>query len=478
MLSPAELWRRNQEEGTEANNEFGVQMKYEDRDGSFLQSKQLEYSLKSLHRKISQEKISKLGSLCIGEYDDECKRVVVKVVKGRIWSHFGYTDQGIMKLYPEEALFLMDVGTLRVSRHGVPLSMQEALFLFLKSDPLATMEHYLVYNYLNRLGYIIRRQSKNHKKCSSKSSQSAKKRKISSELIKLEKSLKYSSEIGSNTQKHDAGGSESEVMEDHNKHFCREISPISSSSTRQYNNSKDTTLKYTKFDFSQIVFPQEGGMRPISSEELGLKLLELASPKPSDSPNVEAVEADNNSGYFSFLDYQSTKQVSKAETWAEFKEEHALRLLSGQEEVIPLKDRHIPLVSDLDMSESNISQLLSKLKLSKTTSLQEMKSNMSGAGLMYDVHQPSPSFRKTDPSMPNHRLVVTTPESSPPSLLDLIALETESGGVPVYHAVSDNGDISFYHYAQEYVPPDLYEQVKSSRKAKHKNKNYNGSCVS
>lgn len=62
-----------------------------------------------------------------------------------------------MKLYPEEAMFLMDVGTLRVFMQGVPLSLQEASFCFFKSNQDVTIDHYLVYSYLNRLGYIVRR---------------------------------------------------------------------------------------------------------------------------------------------------------------------------------------------------------------------------------------------------------------------------------------------------------------------------------
>lgn len=49
----------------------------------------------------------------------------------------------------------MDVGTLRVYKNGLPLSMQGAARYFLGSR--VTVDTSLVYNYLSRLGYIVRR---------------------------------------------------------------------------------------------------------------------------------------------------------------------------------------------------------------------------------------------------------------------------------------------------------------------------------
>lgn len=77
-------------------------------------------------------------------------------LQGRVMSHYGYHDDGKFLLHPEEALFLMDVGTLRVLYGSIPLSMQEAHFYFFR-DSAVTLDHYLVYSYLNRLGYIVRR---------------------------------------------------------------------------------------------------------------------------------------------------------------------------------------------------------------------------------------------------------------------------------------------------------------------------------
>ena len=78
-------------------------------------------------------------------------------IQGRVMSHYGYHDKGDFLLHPEEALFLMDVGTLRVCHHGIPLSIQEAFQYFLQDGGDITLSHYLVYAYLNRLGYIVRR---------------------------------------------------------------------------------------------------------------------------------------------------------------------------------------------------------------------------------------------------------------------------------------------------------------------------------
>lgn len=73
-----------------------------------------------------------------------------------MWSHFGYNADGKMLLHPEEAYFLMDVGTLRVYSDELPMSLQQAMGHFFGDEQLS-LSQYLVYSYLNRLGYIVRR---------------------------------------------------------------------------------------------------------------------------------------------------------------------------------------------------------------------------------------------------------------------------------------------------------------------------------
>jgi hypothetical protein len=72
----------------------------------------------------------------------------------------GHTLSGQIYLYPEEALYLVDRGSLLVDHQGVNMSVQQVWSIYLtcgrtqKTRELA-MERYLAYSYLKRLGFIV-----------------------------------------------------------------------------------------------------------------------------------------------------------------------------------------------------------------------------------------------------------------------------------------------------------------------------------
>ena len=61
------------------------------------------------------------------------------------------------------------------------------------------------------------------------------------------------------------------------------------------------------------------------------------------------------------------------------------------------------------------------------------------------------------------------PEDDFPSLSDISSIHCAVGdGIPMYWALCDSGDISFYSQSQECVKPDLYLQGKGKKRAKKK----------
>jgi hypothetical protein len=50
----------------------------------------------------------------------------------------------------------MDIGILEVYRNGMPISLQES-HLLLYDEPHYTYDHYIVYSYMKRLGYVVLR---------------------------------------------------------------------------------------------------------------------------------------------------------------------------------------------------------------------------------------------------------------------------------------------------------------------------------
>lgn len=73
-----------------------------------------------------------------------------------MWSSFGHGDSGDVFLYPEEALFLMESGILRVLHNALPASIQQA-YGWIDKDAQLTFQHYFVYAHLCRLGFVIQR---------------------------------------------------------------------------------------------------------------------------------------------------------------------------------------------------------------------------------------------------------------------------------------------------------------------------------
>ncbi|KAF9959928.1 tRNA splicing endonuclease 54 [Mortierella alpina] len=83
----------------------------------------------------------------------------------------GHTLRGQIYLYPEEALYLVDRGSLLVEHHGLDMTVQEMWSVYFtcahvsyqdqdsqcahEQDSTLAMDRYLVYAYLKRLGFVV-----------------------------------------------------------------------------------------------------------------------------------------------------------------------------------------------------------------------------------------------------------------------------------------------------------------------------------
>lgn len=65
---------------------------------------------------------------------------------------------GSLWLLPEEALYLLERGTIEILYEGIPLSFQQAFMQMIGRNGIS-IERYQVYAYLKRLGYIVIRSS-------------------------------------------------------------------------------------------------------------------------------------------------------------------------------------------------------------------------------------------------------------------------------------------------------------------------------
>ncbi|KAJ8786957.1 hypothetical protein J1605_023212 [Eschrichtius robustus] len=76
--------------------------------------------------------------------------------QGKFWQTMGFSEQGRQRLHPEEALYLLECGSIQLFHQDLPLSIQEAYQLLLTEDTVTFLQ-YQVFSHLKRLGYVLRR---------------------------------------------------------------------------------------------------------------------------------------------------------------------------------------------------------------------------------------------------------------------------------------------------------------------------------
>jgi len=91
----------------------------------------------------------------IADWQPDTCTTLVAVIRGPHAATMGHLRDGKLHLLPEEALFLVDRGALQLRVGGVPASFQHALALALQAG--VSLDEYLVYAHLKRLGYIVNR---------------------------------------------------------------------------------------------------------------------------------------------------------------------------------------------------------------------------------------------------------------------------------------------------------------------------------
>ncbi|XP_031564034.1 tRNA-splicing endonuclease subunit Sen54-like [Actinia tenebrosa] len=145
---------------------------------------------------LREERIVRKGNISIGTWDPENAIVEVTKQKGSYWNYFGRNVKGEMILNAEEALFLLEQGSLELYYGGLPISLQQAFSML---QPHAfDHDHYLVYAYLLRLGYIVLRHQSRSASEGAKE-QSLDDKDIKDNNIKTEEDTEYT-EVANNTK--------------------------------------------------------------------------------------------------------------------------------------------------------------------------------------------------------------------------------------------------------------------------------------
>uniref|UniRef100_A0A8C3WFI6 tRNA splicing endonuclease subunit 54 n=1 Tax=Catagonus wagneri TaxID=51154 RepID=A0A8C3WFI6_9CETA len=125
-------------------------------DGSAAQAERLRLCREELWQLLAEERVERLGSLVAAEWRPEEGFVELKSPAGKFWQTMGFSEQGRQRLHPEEALYLLECGSIQLFHQDLPLSIQEAYQLLLTEDTVTFLQ-YQVFSHLKRLGYVVRR---------------------------------------------------------------------------------------------------------------------------------------------------------------------------------------------------------------------------------------------------------------------------------------------------------------------------------
>ncbi|XP_047995219.1 tRNA-splicing endonuclease subunit Sen54 [Leguminivora glycinivorella] len=126
-------------------------------NGSWLEQKQIQSSLEARRHIVEVERIEKCGTLSQADWNAELQLAEVTKNAGGHWQYVGHNIGRQLYLYPEEALYLMEVSCLQLKYNGVTVSIQQAYSLLLKDNN--SLVQYKVYASLSRLGYKVLRHS-------------------------------------------------------------------------------------------------------------------------------------------------------------------------------------------------------------------------------------------------------------------------------------------------------------------------------
>lgn len=124
------------------------------------QTQRLKRRRDKLKKAISAPRSARVKHMAVANWNEDSGTAVVVQQKGNALQSMGTFIDGAQHLQPEEALFLVDKGTLDLRLHGLPVSLQHAWALLFGAPNSLPIEHYLAFVHLRRAGYVIRRAEK------------------------------------------------------------------------------------------------------------------------------------------------------------------------------------------------------------------------------------------------------------------------------------------------------------------------------
>ena len=137
--------------------EFDTGSKLNNPSGSLSEINRTQSRLKNLLHQVSFPKVAQKGQLSEAVWDDFLMKAKVTKSCGKHWNVMGHLHENNLYIYIEEALFLLECNSLELVYKNIAMSLQQAFQLLDSEKSDCSLENYLTYSKLARLGYKIRR---------------------------------------------------------------------------------------------------------------------------------------------------------------------------------------------------------------------------------------------------------------------------------------------------------------------------------
>ena len=448
-------------------------LKYSEFNGTEEESLRLQDYYKARRAAMSSFKVRKLANLGLAEWIPELN--VAKIIEqGKFMQTFGFSHElGFHALYPEEALFLLDVGDIELKYKEALLSLQDAIMILATVQPggsLCTLDEYSVYSHLCRMGYRVQRYF--GPECDD-------------ELLPSSDE-KMPSKRGSNRSSLNSDCKRpkmnfDEEMESSSLNDSPEISKsveITNDINRGWWTSEDTEIVSTDStsclnSFKRLCIPNLGGQD--SSTMVLPEIEQFLLPKNTCSWHYEVEEiwhqrlkkdsrSETQVNTYSFPKHINYSQInSQAKNWSHFKDLLQQAMGERKATLFSLCDQmHSgdlkPLVHPSNCK--NIKLIHEQLQIFQEPlkSRTDVKHN-ENYFIRFNVFKADTEkpFRKTRPGKPMIRVCVVTPSNEIPDYATITELNAGSDGVPVKIALVDSGRNFFLGFDDIDIPIDLLD---------------------
>uniref|UniRef100_A0A8C0H4A9 tRNA splicing endonuclease subunit 54 n=1 Tax=Chelonoidis abingdonii TaxID=106734 RepID=A0A8C0H4A9_CHEAB len=444
-------------------------------DSSEEQAERLHRCREEHWQLLAEERVERLGSLVKAEWKPLEGIVELKSPAGKFWHTMGFTEHGKQCLLPEEALYLLECGSVQLFYRDLPLSIQEA-YETLLSQGTVNLPQYQVFSHLKRLGYIVLRfcpskilnlvpfsvlrlQGKKLKASGNPPEGEGTSEKASDSSGGPSHPTSEGSCLSEKLKESDPASGEGESAQVPTDAVQLGKPPIHSQSQAgdcekaAGDSCRDTHLP--RWDFTRIAFPNMASdcphtFLPQPDERLlpenvagreadATHWRKLVNQKREKLSRKEREQRERESRYKSSVN--ADREVRCCSNWQEYKE----LLKQRSQRRAGRWPSHLwdQPVTPLVKKELNASWL---------------QEDMEGMKIDFSVYQADAvaNFKKNNPGKPYARMCVRRFDEQIPSLRAVKQLAYQSEDVPVVFALVDNGDIAFYSFKEFKLPVDVY----------------------